>query len=1041
MPHGKSNIRFSQAASLLAVIGLAASSASALPPFAVSRPYVSGMNIPGVGAINSPFNFNAGESRGGDGFVQMSINNAGTTSLVVGVFAPPAFGRAVLYSPTGMNAVFAAGAEGSLMDPGSVTLPSTEYVFDNGFSTSINNNGDVALSMGLRSSEFASVTPITGVYFNKTALPIKEGDPVTAAGVAPGTTFGAFSTSGMIRFNDNNVVMIAGPIVEGGITKNAIIKAALDSSGAQLTQTLVAKEGGPAAGGPATWTFLSVAAPTCAMNNSGDVLFSGITSSGQDGICLNNAFVATMGGAAPGSQIWASLYKSPLDLAHSGQFAFRGLLQGSPVWTESPDAGEGMSNGNGGGTAHTVQVTTGGGSLTRIDGILSNDQDVDLYQITVDGGPNEIPFSATCVPDPGSGFAGANFDSVLYLFAYGPNMNGNGRAGLGRCDNLSPTVLQSALTTSSLSANHYQGRQYILGISTPKSRCWSSGLYGGGTPTQDMWSSLPAQVAVGSNAGMIFWADPSNGSIGRSSLSSATLLGPLSVVPGPMQTNGTQQDDGRSALLREPIAVYDAPSGSKVFFFQYAWGNSKIYSCNTDGTGVTEVINNASSPPLSGLPNASSTQALAVDSVNSVLYWSNSSGKVNKSNLDGSGNVVFADLATLDPPSPNSVITAVAVDTKPISNVPGTGRVYWYDSTNGAINRRTIAGGPIQGVASVPALSAMTIDPVGRRLYYTVTSSNLIKAINLDSPLTAVPDLAAPTAPVGISFDPGANNVYVGIPSSRKLQRTPIASPAMQDWTSAGPDVGEQPAYGAGAYNGFSGFVRNGTPGVTSLPYSIKLTGAIFNSSAAMICRNNTVNVDGGLGGNSPGGITDPVMINDSGVVIWNDPGVWADQTQLLSAGTIIISGNTIGQLQTGSPSSMAASDNCQHILVKAYNGSFDNQSQSLLQIDFDSVPGNSNVNCCRGTTCNPVAAGTCTGVIAGSNSIVVASCGGGTAFASCCYADFNHDGIQSIDDLFLYFNAYFTSSPYANFAGDGVATPTIDDLFLYINAYFGTCS
>ena len=96
--------------------------------------------------------------------------------------------------------------------------------------------------------------------------------------------------------------------------------------------------------------------------------------------------------------------------------------------------------------------------------------------------------------------------------------------------------------------------------------------------------------------------------------------------------------------------------------------------------------------------------------------------------------------------------------------------------------------------------------------------------------------------------------------------------------------------------------------------------------------------------------------------------------------------------------------------------------------------------NCCRGTTCNPVTAGTCTGAVAGSNSLVVTSCGTGNTTATCCYADYNHDGIQSIDDLFLYFNAYFTSSPYANFGGDAVATPTIDDLFLYINAYFGTC-
>ena len=97
--------------------------------------------------------------------------------------------------------------------------------------------------------------------------------------------------------------------------------------------------------------------------------------------------------------------------------------------------------------------------------------------------------------------------------------------------------------------------------------------------------------------------------------------------------------------------------------------------------------------------------------------------------------------------------------------------------------------------------------------------------------------------------------------------------------------------------------------------------------------------------------------------------------------------------------------------------------------------------NCCRGTTCNSITAGTCTGVVAGSNSLVVTSCGAGNALSTCCFADYNHDGIQSIDDLFLYFNAYFTASPWANVGGDGVATPTIDDLFLYINAYFSTCA
>lgn len=96
--------------------------------------------------------------------------------------------------------------------------------------------------------------------------------------------------------------------------------------------------------------------------------------------------------------------------------------------------------------------------------------------------------------------------------------------------------------------------------------------------------------------------------------------------------------------------------------------------------------------------------------------------------------------------------------------------------------------------------------------------------------------------------------------------------------------------------------------------------------------------------------------------------------------------------------------------------------------------------SCCRGTTCMAIGGGSCVGVVAGSNSLVVTSCGAGDALATCCYADFNHDGTPSIDDLFLYLNAYFTGSPWANVGGDGVAAPTIDDLFLYINAYFNGC-
>ena len=54
------------------------------------------------------------------------------------------------------------------------------------------------------------------------------------------------------------------------------------------------------------------------------------------------------------------------------------------------------------------------------------------------------------------------------------------------------------------------------------------------------------------------------------------------------------------------------------------------------------------------------------------------------------------------------------------------------------------------------------------------------------------------------------------------------------------------------------------------------------------------------------------------------------------------------------------------------------------------------------------------------------------------CAADFNASGSATIDDLFLYINAYFTGVPAADF--NGVGGVTIDDLFLYFNAYFAGC-
>jgi hypothetical protein len=72
---------------------------------------------------------------------------------------------------------------------------------------------------------------------------------------------------------------------------------------------------------------------------------------------------------------------------------------------------------------------------------------------------------------------------------------------------------------------------------------------------------------------------------------------------------------------------------------------------------------------------------------------------------------------------------------------------------------------------------------------------------------------------------------------------------------------------------------------------------------------------------------------------------------------------------------------------------------------------------------------------------VVVGSCGPSNQIAHCCYADYNHSGTSTIDDIFIYLNAWFANSPYAKVGGNGTATPTIDDIFLFLNHWFGGCT
>ena len=89
---------------------------------------------------------------------------------------------------------------------------------------------------------------------------------------------------------------------------------------------------------------------------------------------------------------------------------------------------------------------------------------------------------------------------------------------------------------------------------------------------------------------------------------------------------------------------------------------------------------------------------------------------------------------------------------------------------------------------------------------------------------------------------------------------------------------------------------------------------------------------------------------------------------------------------------------------------------------------------CCAGTVCTVTTAMVCTTGFQGLGS----ACGPVDNPTTCCIANFNRISGVTIDDLFLYFNAWFLGDPSADIDGQpGVA---IDDLFGYVNGWFIGC-
>ena len=184
-----------------------------------------------------------------------------------------------------------------------------------------------------------------------------------------------------------------------------------------------------------------------------------------------------------------------------------------------------------------------------------------------------------------------------------------------------------------------------------------------------------------------------------------------------------------------------AVSGNKVYWTERTGENAgTINAMNLDGTGAKQLVS------IKAVP-----QGIAVDSVGKRLYWTNSHGWIQSSNLQGTarrnvakglsnpmGIAVAAGKTvywTEEGPSSPELLNGHTGQSVPGVSVAISGNtLYWTQRTGenaGTIHSVNLNGTGAKHLVSIKAVPmGITVDPVGKRLYWTnshgwIQSSNL----------------------------------------------------------------------------------------------------------------------------------------------------------------------------------------------------------------------------------------------------------------------------------------------------------------------------
>jgi len=203
-----------------------------------------------------------------------------------------------------------------------------------------------------------------------------------------------------------------------------------------------------------------------------------------------------------------------------------------------------------------------------------------------------------------------------------------------------------------------------------------------------------------------------------------------------------------------PQAVALDSTNQTVYWTQLSFINAHVEHASADLSSY--------SPPGSGPTPYSCLRGIAVDPLAHQLYLTSTNLQTGASilrvNEDGTGLTTLLSFPVNSPGEPHDIALDLA-----------HGFMYWCDLGRGTITRATLAGGQRTDLASgFPGVSGLALDLGHQRLYFTDWFLGSIWSMNLDG--SGLANLGPAAYPVGIAVDPYAGKIYwseSGVPRLR----------------------------------------------------------------------------------------------------------------------------------------------------------------------------------------------------------------------------------------------------------------------------------